>query len=255
MIRRALPAFAAVGLLLACRTAPVAWSPLPPGDPRPVHLLAAQAERHEARQALRATARVRLEGEGGGGFAKELLLLERPARLRVEVLGLLGQRVAVLTSDGDAYALWRSETNRLERGEVHAGILMEVAGVPLRPEEAVTLLLGTPALPGGPPDAVRATGDGAVQVVWEDGERVRVAEFDAEGRLRAWRVAYEGEAWLVARWEDFRPESGAFAHAVELLFPALERSARVEFHEVELNPALPEGLFRLEMPGRAGARS
>lgn len=262
MIRRALACAALLGLVLGCRTTPVQWTPLPAGDPRPEALLAAQAERREARQGLRATARVRLEGAGSGSFAKELLLLERPARLRVEVLGLLGQRVAVLASDGDRYALWRAETKRVERGAVHPAILAEVAGVPLRPEEAVALLLGTPALPAGPPRASAAPEAGGVKLAWEEDGWQRVAEFDAEGRLRAWRVGREGALWLAVRWEDFRdaPPPGAreaFAHRVDLEFPTSEQSARVDFHEVEVNPSLPAQLFRLELPSRsdAGARA
>lgn len=255
MIRRALACAALVGLVLGCRTTPPAWSPLAADDPRAAALVEAQAARRDARQGLRATARVRFEGgQGAGFFARELLLLERPARMRVEVLGILGQRVAVLASDGDAYALWRAETRSFERGEVHPGILLEVAGVPLRPEEAVGLLLGAPALPAATPRASRADGRGAVRLAWEEAGWLRVAEFDAEGRLRAWRVGREGEAWLEARWDDFREAAGgAFAHRVELDFPAASQSARVDFHEVELNPALPAHLFRLDPPG--GTRS
>jgi hypothetical protein len=250
--RRALACAALVAIVLGCRTTPPTWTPLPAADPRPERLLAAQAARREARQALRATARVRFEGQGSGSFAKEILLLERPARLRVEVLGLLGQRVAVLASDGDEYALWRAETNRLERGAVHPGILLEVAGVPLRPEEAVALLLGAPELPAAAPRASRADeafGDGGVRLAWDEGGSLRVAEFDAEGRLRAWRVGRAGELWLEARWDEYR-EAGAdaFAHRVQLDFPGRDQRAQVDFHEVELAPELPATLFRLAIP-------
>ncbi|MDX1649053.1 MAG: DUF4292 domain-containing protein [Myxococcota bacterium] len=251
MTRRALACAALVGLVLGCRTAPPTWTPLSATDPRPERLLAAQAARREARQGLRATARVRFEGQGSGSFAKETLLLERPARLRVEVLGLLGQRVAVLASDGEEYALWRAETKRLERGPVHPAILWEVAGVPLRPAEAVALLLGAPALPAAPPAASRAEGaveGGGVRLAGEDDDVLRVAEFDAAGRLRAWRVGRPGEVWLEARWADYREtERGAFAHRVELDFPTRDQRARVDFHQVELDPELPAELFRLEL--------
>ena len=248
MILRALPFPVLLGLLLACGTTGPRWTPLSSGDPRPEQLLAAQAGRVENRRALRATARVRLEGQGSGFFAKELLLLERPARLRVEVLGLLGQRVALLASDGSRYALWRAETGRLERGPVSPDILFQVSGVPLRPEEAVALLLGAPRLPTSAPHAQRISEAGAVRLAWREAGWSRVAEFDPLGRLRAWRVGRAEELWLVARWEDFREESAqAFAHRVELDFPVRDQSARVDFHEVELNPVLSPELFELQL--------
>jgi len=52
------------------------------------------------------------------------------------------------------------------------------------------------------------------------------------------------------RYEDYRPVDGHdFAHRVALDFPASGAAASVEFRAVELNPALPESLFRLAPVG------
>ena len=99
----------ALGLALAlfgCRSAPVAWTPLAADDPRPALRVAALQALAQERHALRATGRVEAEGPAGSGFSKQLLLVERPARLRVEVIGLLEQRVLVLATDGERYELY-----------------------------------------------------------------------------------------------------------------------------------------------------
>ena len=61
----------------------------------------------------------------GSSFARHLLMLERPDRLRLEILGLVGQRVAVLASDGVSFDLYRAETGRVERGPVYPELLGE----------------------------------------------------------------------------------------------------------------------------------
>jgi hypothetical protein len=244
--------------LAGCRTLPPAV-PLAPGDPRPERLVAAAHARAQARVALRARARVRLSGQATAGFARQLLLLERPARLRVEVLGLLGQRVAVLATDGVGYDLYRAETGVVEHGAVHAAILAEVAGVPLRPEDAVALLLGDPPLPAaGAPRRALALGDGGVAVEWSAASgAARRAEFDARGRLRAFEEGLRGTTWLRAGWDEFEDagEEGAFARRVTLDFPTSDTGAEISFEQVELNPPIDESLFRLEpVSAEAGER-
>src|SRR5690606_24034801 len=111
-------------------------TPLPAAGLRPAALLDALARAGEARRSLRAVARLAIDGPAGGGRAKQILLLERPARLRVEVLGLLDQRVAVLTTDGAEYRLYRAADRSLTGGPVHDALLWEVAGLAVTPAQA-----------------------------------------------------------------------------------------------------------------------
>ncbi len=241
-----------VSLLWAgCRLPLPAEGPLPADDPRPAALLAALAGHEDARRAVRGVARVSLEGQRGSGFAKQLVLLERPASLRVEVLGVLNQRIAVLATDGERYDLYRAENGAVERGDVHPRVLLDVAGLPLIPEEAVALLLGGPreARDGWHPGAAALLPDGSIRVHLDEArESVRRSfDFDGEGHLRRYRVhAPGGELLLDVRYQDLRPVADdVFAHQIDLDFPLLETRAQVSFREVELNPELPAELFRL----------
>jgi len=101
-VRRLSILFAALLAATACRTpAPIAV-PLPPDDPRPAALLDAWARAAGERHGLRARARLAVDGADGALHlrGKQILVLERPAYLRVEILGLLNQTVAVLVTDG-----------------------------------------------------------------------------------------------------------------------------------------------------------
>ncbi len=233
-------------LLAGCRTLGV-----PEGDaiatdaPEVRAALADLAARSGAHQSLRGSARVSLEGARGSSFARHLVVLERPARIRLEVMGLVGQRVAVLATDGERFDLFRAETGQVESGVVHPGLLGEVAGVPLAPEELVALLLGGLAVPGEAPQEARRGADGRLALAWPTLRAV----LDAEGRLRALQLrdAAGGELVDVA-YADHRPAgTGSFAHQVELDFGSRGLRAEVEFRQVELDPVLPEGLFRLEL--------
>jgi hypothetical protein len=239
-----------VGLALSgCRSAPVAWTPLAADDPRPALRVAALQALAQERHALRATGRVETEGPAGSGFSKQLLLVERPARLRVEVIGLLEQRVLVLATDGERYELYRAETPGLESGEVHPAVLDEVAGLPLTPDAAASLLLAAPLAPVEPPAAARTDAAGALSLAWPD----QTLDFDAEGRLVALAFHPGARDVLRARWSEWRASAGAggaFPHRLELELFEPEARWELDYRQVELNPTLAPELFRLRPGGR-----
>jgi hypothetical protein len=248
---RAALALAALLACAGCRTLVPAARPLPADDARPAAMLQGLRVLAAERSSLRAAARVSIEGERRASFARQLLLLERPARLRLEVMGVLGQRVAVLATDGSQYDLFRAEQPGIETGEVHPGILWEVAGLALTPEEAVQLALGAPLAPGEEPSiagsAALPEGGVRVELGYRAGDVRRTLEFDAAADLRryaAWDA--QGTLLLEARYGDYRDAGGSrFAHQIEVELPAARSRAEIRFQWVELNPELTDDLFRL----------
>lgn len=259
-LRRAhLVSVVAAGLLLTeilgcAASRPPRPVPLPASDVRPLALLEGLARAGEARHSLRGVARLGIEGPAGEGRAKQVLLAERPAQLRVEILGLLDQRIAVLTTDGAEYRLYRAEDRSLTGGPVYAALLWEVAGLAVTPEQAVRLLLGAPALPAEARlVAGTALADGRVELTLrgpEAAESVRVT-FDAGGRLIAWTLlGVDDEPLQEARWSEYRPLGGDdFPYQLELEESATGARAQVRFHTVELNPVLSPELFELRLGG------
>jgi len=255
--RAALALAAALLLQMGCRTLPPQVVQLAVDDPRPQALLDGWAARAGELHSLRGSARVSLDGARGASFARQLLVVERPARLRVEVLGLLNQRIAVLATDGERYDLYRSESGAVESGEIQPSVLWEVAGVPLTPEEAVRVLLGAPRmqLPGGEISGAVENADAVVRFEVRGSDPCWSAlEFDAEERLSRYEVLCPEGILFQVRYDDYREVAGArFAHRVELDFPLFEVHAEVKFRGVELNPVLPEGIFQLELPERVSS--
>jgi len=239
-------------LLLAACAGPRAV-PLPQDDPRPSALLAAFAQQTDSRSALRGSARLAVDSVSGKGVtpvrlrARQTLVLERPASLRIEVLGMLGATLAVLTTDGSEYAFFETGSRHFESGPITPDLLRRVAGLELQPDDVVALVLGGPRLP---PDlalrAAYAVEEGGVQVELEGnaGSR-RALRFDAAGQLREW-IAREPEraAWS-ARYDDYADVSGqALAHRVSI--DTGSARAVLQLIDVELNPPLPADIFRLD---------
>ena len=221
--------------------------PLPPGDARADALFAALARDAASRHALRGVARLGVDGPGGSARVRQILALERPALLRVEILGLLDQTQAVLTTDGTRYRLVRSQDRSVEQGAVYDALLADVAGLAVTPAQAVRLLLGAPQDASAQLEGAAQLPEGGVRLLLRSPgalEREQL-DCDAAGRVQQWtRRGAAGDALLDARYGDFRPLGGvAFAREVEVRDPRTDASVHVGWSRVELNPVLAPELF------------
>ncbi len=224
-------------------------------DPRPRQLLDDWVERARERQGMRGLARLAVDQERGSIQlrAKQLVVLERPSSLRVEVLGLLNQSLAVVATDGAVFQVYRAEDQSYDAGEVDDQLLWNEAGIDLRPEEAVSVLLGVPIsdpLPA-PAHAVRDR-DGQIRIDLADARDIVVERvtFDPAGRLHAFEVLDDsGAVRWAAQFGDYRDVGGSpFAHSIGLDVRSGMTRAEISFRNVELNPDLPRELFRLFAP-------
>jgi hypothetical protein len=243
----------------ACAKPPRALPPqsaLRPDDAQ--QALAALEAARAARRSLRGSLRLALDGPEGSFRASQVLLLERPARLRVEVLGFLSQTVAVLTTDGSSFDLFRAEQHRVERGPVYPGLLHDVARIDLEPEEAVSLLLGVPTLPLGlhlSRADVTEEGGLALELVDAPGALRRRVVLGPARELREIEVRTLGGAVLWdARFDDYQMLGDAsFAHRIVLRFPETGTNVEIQFQHVELDPEFDADAFVLRLPGVAPA--
>ncbi len=255
-MRRALLVAAALWQL-GCPTLHPDPPGLPPDDGRARAWVDAVARHSAGRQALRGRARIAVDGEEQGLHlrARQRLVLERPDRLRVEILGLLAQTQAVLVTDAGRFELFLVSDRSYESGEIYPGLLWNVAGIPLEPDEVVELVLGAP-LPAGPlqVQTARAAPEGRVAVEVSDarsGERWQL-DFDGDGLLRRLHAGTAARRYT-ADFDDYAPiESELFAHRISLDFPEVGTRAELLLREVELDPELPGELFRLRDPRGAG---
>ncbi len=236
-----------------CRSVAPPPTPLSLDDPRPARFLAGLVARGESLNSLRCLARLSVDGPRGSVRAKQVLVARRPAQLRVEILGLLNQALAVLVTDGVNYDYFEARERIRDRGPVRPDLLFQIAGIPLVPEDAVAVLIGAPdASAPWVPIAASEFHDGRIQVgvAGENGVLREIFEFDGEGGLLAWqRHLPDGSLIWQARYGDLRQVGDrVFAHAVDAKFPTLQVQVKVEFDRVELNPPLTDEIFSLQLP-------
>ena len=244
-------------LLSACR--PPAPQPRPALDA--AALLAGVEASAELRRGLRARARLAIDAPDLRVSRPQRIAAQRPATLRVEILGLFNQVAAVLVVHDGVYQLWESGASDIQEGPVTPALLWRIARVALAPEEAVDLLLGAPR-----PDPTLALGRAGWGPARFDVERVDAGgalrervSFDAEGRLRGFeRFDPTGALVWSATFDDHRPLMGgdgamqSFAHVVQLRFPSEGARVDVEYRNVQLDPELAPSLFRLGAGPRPG---
>jgi len=191
------------------------------------------------RQSLRAVGKLRIEGPRGAGSVKQVVLVERPARLRLETLNVLGQAATMLVTDGERFAFFDGKT--LDDGEVSAEVLRERLGLAFSPGEAVGALLAAPQPVRWPPRAILARGaeravlldDQSLRFA-EDGELAAIESLDAEGAV-LWTAEYAG-------WREV--PGGRYPFSVVLSFPETKLRAELELEKAELNQTLDASLFR-----------
>ena len=242
--RRALRAASALAcfLLSACASFGVApaFQPID-GEKEEMRALVERAigEAH-VRQTLRAVGKLRVAGPGGSGNVKQVILVERPARLRLESLNVLGQAATLLVTDGERYSFFDGKT--LAGGVVSAEILHDRLGLAFAPAEAAGALLAAPKPVAWPPRAILARG-AEREVSFADqtlrfadgGELAAIESLDASGGV-LWTAEY-------ATWRDV--PGGRYPFNVVLSFPETQLRAELELSAVELNPALDASLFRV----------
>ncbi|MAJ60146.1 MAG: hypothetical protein CBC48_09220 [bacterium TMED88] len=249
-------------LFLGCRTLDLG-APLEPADPRPKAWLSALASRGLEPQAIRARARLDLDAPDLSFDRPQRMAVERPARLRVEILGLFAQLAAVVVTDGHRYQVYDARDGDLQEGPVDSSLLWRFARIDLDPPRAVELLLGSVRLS---PELTTGTSwgfkNGEVSVERFDAKGVVREDyrFDPKGRLiEASHFGPDGAALWRAVFEDYRvldrPNGMKidFPYEIELNFPRVSARARLRYSAVQVEDQLPDALFKLDLPKKTSS--
>jgi len=260
------PAFARIALLLllgalaaGCPKPVVVDSfevgrPLPLDDPAALRVMEAHRARVAQGSALTGLARVALDGPGFKLNRPQRIAVERPRRLRFEVLGLFDVLAGLLVSDGVEYGYYEALTGRVDRGLVTQDLLWELARLDLDPDEVVDLLLAAPV----------PRRDRAVVGAWREpdfGITLAYAtpgsgstvyfRFDPAGELRELRAVEPGRVTRVkASFEAYGPVEGGtagrrFPMRIRLESPKVEATALFEWKRIMLADALPDRFFAI----------
>jgi hypothetical protein len=139
-----LVAFIGLTILADCSRRPVSTAPAVPLSQDEVGQLLAELERDEERVVrYQAVLRVRGKGPEGKFRATQVIVFERPDRVRVELLGAFGpSRWIAVTASGEITVLFPGRREYLEETAVE-DVVGALIGIPLSPPEVMAILAGS----------------------------------------------------------------------------------------------------------------
>jgi outer membrane biogenesis lipoprotein LolB len=249
-MRRAIAVLATALALAGCTPRPVPRpAPAAPVRADADAIVAADSARRSALHALRAWARLSYESPEESRRAKQLLVAERPDRLRLEVFSPFGAIFVLAAADG-ALAAYDRGAETVYRGAASADNLRRYTQMDLPVAGAVDLLLGTPPIDVAAPgvattdgDTVqlwRSSADGGASVVWYSAALVplRYEERDRDGRVRL-RAAYDGYTAV---------DGVPVATQLLIELPPSQQRIGVTLSDIEVNPPLGDAMFAFQTP-------
>ena len=187
-------------LLVACARPPEpTWTEVPTAD----RLLQRIVETTGKVDSLDAAAKVGLTIKGKYRSTQQFLLLEKPDRLRADVLTGFGQLVLQMTSDGDELSVFLNTTvpGRFFRGAATDENLARFTRVPLSASNMVRLLLYDPPLIASQQSEVKVVdGQLILRLVADSSEQELL--FDQQLRLVGSRYFARDERFLEVLFLD-----------------------------------------------------
>ena len=204
-------------------------------------------------QSIRALARVTITLGENHFRLEELIIVKKPAFMRIEALSLIGQPLFYLTTDGEFFEALIPAENRLYRGEAAMKYLSSFFPFNGDAREIIPLIVGEITWVDHDPLAIHYSQRDKVYILKEDtpeGSRriywinplhfslVRAAELDNQQKPQ-WEVLFG----------NFRKKDGIpFPMGIE--FQGFSTGSRMKMHLLEwkINPPLDEDAFRLDVP-------
>lgn len=237
-----------MALLLSACMAP---RPQLPPAPDAAVLLQTLAESGERWQQLDAAAKVGFTRNGHYLPSNQFVLLEKPDRIRVDVLTFFGQLAMQLAVDRNVLQVYLNTTvpGQFYRGPASEDLFARFIHLPLRAPELVQLLLYDPPHSGTPDSVVEVTADRYLLRL-DDGDRRQLFYFDASLRLRRCVYLFGGQVLLSVAYDKLDSADG-FPRSVKLEAPEQKTRVTLALSEVKLNQPARAGRFELSPPANA----
>lgn len=245
------------GLLLAlvlssaCKASPSCPSAPSTDAAKTVAAHAAQTSRWTS---LKAEARVTQWGERGRIRGTVLMFLERPARVRFDVMTQLGPAV-VLTSDGERFQLSDFRESLFLQGPTCPGNIRRLLGISMDADNVLRLLTGDTPLIEAKSQSMRCEGGEYIVTIegW-DGRSQQIAfasrqqsepSDEPQWELRRSRVqSADGVLEWEATYGDYTLVDGqAFPRRVRFVDNVHGADTSVQVKSITLNPDVPADAF------------
>lgn len=235
--------------LAACAPRSATPPPAPTGElPPESELVDSLLARRAAIRGLRALARTTYTAPSESRGVRQLIVVERPDRLRLEILSPFGVAFVLTTADG-ALSAYDGDEGTFYRGAATAENLARYTQVGLPAQVAVDILLGTPPFAQSGSGVVSSDA-GRIKLWQETGSRVHVTWFtETLEPARYEQRDDEGHVLIRASFAEFAElERLRVPTRLAIDLPASQQRIDIALREPELNPPVPDSIFALAMP-------
>jgi outer membrane lipoprotein-sorting protein len=199
-------------------------------------------------RSLRGLAKVHAEIEGKTSSARQVVLLEKPDRLRTEILGPFGQPVLRVTVIRKHLSVHIPGEKLFLQGPATADNLARFTLLPLGVEELVQLALYDVPLIPYVESILTIEGDRyALRLVDSRGDS-QILRFDGKIRLAGVEYYRRDDLLLRVTYDRFNEQQDAFPGSVALFMPKRQASLTMIYSDLEINGVIPEERFHLEPP-------
>jgi outer membrane lipoprotein-sorting protein len=246
MIRAAVIFLLLLLLLTACGRPPQpVWTDLPTA----AQLLERWQDAQGRYRSLDAEVRVVLTTGGKSLSSQQFLLLERPDRVRVDVVSGFGQPLLQLTSDGEQLAVFlnTSAPGRFFRGPATDENVARFTRLPLATRSLIQLLLYDPPLIEAPLATIRTQED-KLLLSLENADRRQELWFDQQLRLVACHYLAGEEPLLAVQYQQFADDGFPRRMALDLVREVTR--VTLQFADLRTNLAIAPAKFVLQQPSR-----
>lgn len=233
---------------------PPTLHPSPATLPDAAELCTVLQQRRDKLHGLRALVRLRYRDPEESHSSRQALIVERPSRVRVEVLSLLGTAF-LLTADDSQLVAYSPSERTVYRGTASPENLWRYTRLWMPVADLVDIVLATPAVTTANAGTVSfepQSGEVRLQHQGEEGEAE--VGFSQEGLpVSAQRRGRNGRVLWNVRYQSYEVHTGLpIATQIALDLPQFSRTIDLSLSEIEINPALDARLFALQTP--AGSR-
>jgi len=213
-----------------------------------LHDWLATSRRHDT---LQGVAKVRVQTAERSVSGTQVLLVERPDRLRAEMLSPFGTPLLVVAADGRDLGVWLPGENLYYSGSATPENLSRFTRLPLHAADLVDILLARPPVMAHRQLTAFSLPAGGWRVELSAGTRTQQLLFDGERQLREVRYLQGEELQLQLVYADTGPAPQALPRRIDLELPGEKVRASLTFTELATDRSPRPGIFTLAVPAGA----
>jgi hypothetical protein len=207
------------------------------------------ANRDQQFQSLRSLASIHYRGPEATQKFQEAVLIQRPDKVRLETLTLLGA-ILIVTVNADQIAGLHPREGLYLTGKSSKENLFRYTRIPLELNEMTRLLIGLP--PVAPADSWQITGNSLYRELNGLGKEIVVFDLTHDVPIQWYRLGSDGSPELSAAFDDYSATpAGLFPLKITLEDPHQKRALEIVYQEPEVNVELAPSLFVQEKPTNA----